>query len=391
MARTLVARLLVDLRRHARGLADRLSALPTDDERAAHVRDAAERVRTIQGYINELVQDPAIDDERLATNYWATYRRLREGLNQLEWFVVTLLERFGEPDRTISRVLRRLCAQIGWSQRVPLVGAYASDYYSTALGMIYVPASETSSLLGLPDFGHELAHVLLLRVADRAAWRAPFEQALADYIERLRGRLRRDNQDAYLALLPELIRQWRDHWWSEFSADMIATYLMGPAYGWQHVRLCAGRVEAFAPGLDEDEASDHPSDEARFRGICTLLRTLAPSEDRDALEDFWSSYLRASGQMAPPDYDLVYPPELLEPIAANVISRCRALGLRSFDQAASSPDDVVALLNEAWRRFEADPVAYEAWEREALLGLFSSSGAPDSDVVAPAPAPRTPA
>src|SRR5439155_1841239 len=98
----------------------------------------------------------------------------------------------------------------------------------------------------------------------------------------------------YAALLVSLFGQWGDHWLREFICDMIAAYLIGPAFGWQHIRLCAGGSRsAYHPGFGE--AAEHPADEARLRGVRAVIRRLGAEVEGQEMQRLWADYLRVSG------------------------------------------------------------------------------------------------
>jgi hypothetical protein len=151
---------------------------------------------------------------------------------------------------------------------------------------------------------------------------------------------------------------------------MVATYLVGPAYGWQHVRLCASTSSAaYHPTLGE--RADHPADEARLRDMVAVLTHMGATETGARITSLWNSYLDASRKSRPQDYEVCYPQTLLESLAKNVIAGCRSLGVRGFDQPAEGPPShVPALLAEAWDRFLADaqPIPTGSTRRLRLFG-----------------------
>jgi hypothetical protein len=49
----------------------------------------------------------------------------------------------------------------------------------------------------------------------------------------------RQRPPGYIALYDRVLAQWIDSWLPEFVGDMVATYLVGPAFGWQHIRPMA--------------------------------------------------------------------------------------------------------------------------------------------------------
>lgn len=267
-----------------------------------------------------------------------------------------------------------------WPLDAPLVCGFSTNYYWTfgIFGLVCVPSGEGLTLLGLPDLCHELGHILHLH-------REP--QLMGDFIRELLAYVDQEKRRAALAQRPQsyqalfdpLLDHWRDKWLLEFVADMVATYLLGPAYGWQHVRLCATTGQpAYRPVLGE--AADHPANEARLRGALAVLERAGANEAGARVLTLWHAYVSVVGECKPADYDVCYPPALIQSLARRVVDGCAALGIRRFDDLATAGGgaggtDVAQLLGEAWMRFITDPPAYAQWEpgqRDALwreLGL----------------------
>lgn len=139
------------------------------------------------------------------------------------------------PQRERSRLTRlchRLAEQVRWPLPAPLVTAISSQYYWTqpVFNVICVPTAEETTLLGLPDLCHELAHVLFLH--HETILLGDFIQLLAAYIAQERQQVdAHQRPPEYRALYDYLFTQWRDAWVQEFVSDMVATYLVGLAFG----------------------------------------------------------------------------------------------------------------------------------------------------------------
>jgi hypothetical protein len=291
----------------------------------------------------------------------------------VECYPLLFVERYAESDRRLTRLCRRLAQQIRWPLTPPLVGGFSTQYYWTMapFGVICVPAAEESTVLGLPDLCHELGHILLLQEEPR--FTQTFLGGLAAYIVAEQRRVvagQRASQ--YTALYAQLFAQWRDQWLREFVCDMIATYLVGPAFGWQHIRLCAGGSRsAYRPAFGE--TAEHPADDARLRGVTSVLATLGIATTQ--LETLWADYLRMSGERRPPDYERCYPDSLIKSLAIKTVEGCRAVGLRGFDEIPNPREgDIIGLIDEAWQRFLADPAPYLEWERMRMDQLWHDLG-----------------
>ena len=151
---------------------------------------------------------------------------------------------------------------------------------------------------------------------------------------------------------------------------MVATYLAGPAFGWQHVRLCSREgAQGYFPSLGED--AEHPANEARLSGILAVLEEMGHRHDAAHIEALWNQYMALTGELRPSDFGKCYPPHLLTALARNVIEGCSHLNIRAFNAITDTNGDVIALIQEAWTRFQNDPLQFADWEQQQLQQLWS--------------------
>jgi hypothetical protein len=368
--------LLYDLEQRCTLLRDRVGALPADPEIRDHTLLAYRMVERIRRDAAQLLMDPSLGAPALRRNHLQLYKRWHELALLVESYPLPFIERYAEPDQWLTRLCHRLAEQVRWPTLTPLVAALSSQYYWTMpdFSLICAPAAGATTLLGLPDLCHELGHILLLH--RETALTGDFVHELAAYIEHEQRRVAAQQRPPeYRRLYNLLFAQWYDAWLREFVADMIATYLVGPAFGWQHVRLCAGRSQAaYHPALGE--MAEHPADEARLRGVLAVLELMGAQEARARIGALWQDYLTVSAEIRPADYEVCYPQALIASLARRTVEGCRAFGLRGFDQVLDPPrtDDIPALLHEAWQRFLIDPQSYADWERQQLEKLQQSLG-----------------
>jgi hypothetical protein len=362
--------LLRDLEHHCVMLRDRLVTIPADPDVRTHALQAYREVEIIRREVVQQLHDPSLGLSILLPNHLQLYKRWSERVSVIESYPFLFVERYAPSDRQMTRLCQRLAAQVGWPLPPPLVAAFSNQYYwaMPEFNIICVPAAEGTTLLGLPDLCHELGHILLL-----AQWDAlvgDFLRELASYILQEQRRVGTEQRPKeYRPLYNQLFMQWKDAWLLEFVSDMVATYLVGPAFGWQHVRLCAGNsLAAYHPTLGE--RADHPADEARLRGIVAVLTQMGAAEAGARITALWDCYLEASRETRPQDYEVCYPQALLESLAKRIIAGCRSLGVRGFDQPGGPPNDLPSLFGEAWERFLADSQTYAAWERSQIETLW---------------------
>jgi len=361
---------LMDLERYCVVVRDRLAAPSVADEVRDYALDAYGAVERVRREVSALLVDPMLGSPALQPTQYRQYRRWRELVLLVESYPLLFVERYDASDRRLTRLCRRLAGQVGWPLPPPLVAAFSTQYYWTEprFNVVCAPATEGATLLNLPDLYHELGHILMERreedlVGDMAG-------EIDAYVRAEKGRVEMQQRPPhYRPLYDRLLGQWRGVWLAEFVADMVATYIGGPAFGWQHIRLCAGMSHgAYVPGLDE--TADHPADEARLRGIVAVLDNLGLGDDARRIRDLWARYLHVGGETRPADYEVCYPQALVASLARRVVAGCDALGLRPFAPRAEEGGSIVALVGEAWEIFLEDSPGYEAWERARLGALW---------------------
>ena len=361
---------------------ERMQALLLECEPAppadAHALRLYRRVLELKDRIQKLRDDPALDEPILLRQNQEKFTRLAEEVVAFESYPLPAVLRFSEHDALGCALCARLMAECGITVDPPLLACFSTDYYSAVppYGLIFVPALESSSLLGLPDLLHEVAHLVL--AAHYGLLLHEFLDFLSGDVKKLKRRLRLEQHPLEPQELDWIGDQWRHRWVLEFVADMIAVYACGECYAWQHLRLCSQRNEELhAPALRED--SEHPAPEARFRGIVAMLKAMGASSQVESLRHAWREHETATGQKGqlPPNYERCYPEAWLERLAKEVARACGELGMRRFDDATHEGHEgeattLVAESRVAWKRLMAATPDFAAWEKEQMTRLHGA-------------------
>jgi hypothetical protein len=232
------------------------------------------------------------------------------------------------------------------------------------MDLIFVPSLEPDRLLGLPDIYHELGHMILFREEKQ------FKAAALAEVERQFDRLRRDAIHANwpresLDELENYRYLWRAAWWLEFGADFIATYLVGPAFGWCNIRTSTNLGGELHVGSES-----HPADDARATAMEMMLDKIDAAQDSAAIRQRWSELVRLSGEIPPQRFELAYPGELLSALCNIVYDCCRQLGLRQWVLPDAAEQTVGAELHRAWNEFRQRPESFAGYERRVLKLLM---------------------
>jgi hypothetical protein len=290
-------------------------------------------------------------------------------LNILRRALLPFFSHYGPNERYLTALTKALAEEAGLPIITPIVGTFSQAGYrtDTAYKTLNVPAGEAGQMLALPDLVHELGHLLLLEQAG---------EVLTDFIREILGPYTQSLPNSGAVSGSLLHRQYALSWAAEFFADAIATYICGPSYGWQHIRLNAqsGALAAQSltnPWLPAEPSSApqtdrHPSDTARKDVIAIVLRRGGHADAADALEARWAAVTAGAGR-APETYRVTYPAALLEGLCGLTADWCDANDVVAFSEKGRG--SVVDQIDVAWRLQLEDPVAYSKTEAGSVTAL----------------------
>jgi hypothetical protein len=341
--------------------------------------DYAPRIRNKLVRIETVLIAMAADNDLLNPSYllnnFKKYRGLSREVQLLEAFPLPVILRYSGSDHNFYKLCCLACEQIAYPLPPPVVSTISTEYYwaHPTYRLVAVPLCEEFQLLSLPDLYHELAHFLYAEYTPYL--QSGFMNDLDKYIEGEKQRARNEHREKpYLELFEKVKFEWKEKWIVEFICDMIATYLVGPAYGWANLRLSANsltKFEVFGPKFDQFLAVEHPSDEARMRGIYTMLRQLKHDYEIKNIDEKWQQYISLSESHRPVDYVYFHPDQLLDTLAQYVLDGCKNIGLISVnEQLLSNEMNLVVILNAAWQKFIEEPESYPDWERAQLQEIY---------------------
>jgi hypothetical protein len=365
---SLLHQLLHDVEQRCSYLISELDRVHTTlpPEAQAYRNKMAALLQRAAQHVSTLLNDPGIQHPHFAKNYYYDYKRLAELIQAMEEGPVLALGRFSAEDRMVTMVVQRICDETGYPYDQPLCSAMSAQYYWALTGMdlIFVPCSESLHLLGLADLYHELAHFVLYRRANSLI--IPFQQIIDLHFDQA---VREGRQKGWtprsLDALAEYRQRWKRSWYLEFASDVLATYWAGPAYGWANVRLCTNMSsELFS--ID----AEHPSDDARAKIVGRMLRKTSCDAETGRIDAKWNELLTLTGQIAPQEYTLAYPPKLMDELVDFLFAEFQQAGLiMRQQQNVASGVQVTELLNQAWEEFEARPETFAVFERQKVEEL----------------------
>lgn len=319
-----------------------------------------------RGIVDAMLADPDLEDPAYATSYFRDYKDVARLMHELENLPLLVLRRFTKQDQTVTSLMAAICREVGFPHAAPICSSISSQYYWTVahMDLVFVPCLEPDHLLGLPDGYHELGHILLFRDKKRLEYPA---LAIVDrwYDKTIAHGKQLNWAQASLDEVDGFRHQWRRSWLLEFGSDLIATYMVGPAFGWCNIRTSTNLGGELFSGSES-----HPADDARARAIGLMLQRIGCDQPCEAIKQRWDELVALSNESPPDRYDLAYPGELLNELAEFFHTACASSGLRQYSETAKEAAPVTSAVNEAWRKLQEDPDAFGDYERSTLAQLL---------------------
>lgn len=338
----IIRSLLIDLAKRIERVMERLSIVSEETELREYAIFGASEIAKIPEKIEEALKTENMEDPEILEPIVNQKSGWERRVDEIEYYLLPALERYNDLDRCLSRMCRRMTEQINWPEdlQLPLVAGISSSYFVvlSSVYLITIPQVDGVNPLTLPDLCHELGHIIIA-FKGLNLWE---EVKVATY-KHYAKIFDPDN-------FGELLDLWAGSWFREFSSDMIATYLCGESFGWQNIRLC---VNTYSDPFSV--FASHPADDARMRGIVEVLKLLDRTTEANKLWKVWNEYAFLTKQNPEADYSLYFPTPLIKKVAKAVTKFCRDVGLRECNQLPDDEKDILAYVDRAWKKFNANP------------------------------------
>ncbi|MDO3641503.1 hypothetical protein [Mucilaginibacter sp. L3T2-6] len=334
------------------------------------LQKTAEMLSDLHGEVKEIIDSGDLDVPKLSKYYVSQFNTFHERLLNIELFRFLVIINFGEPEIYFRKKIKRIYKEINCFQVPPIITTISnSENYFWALpnyDIIAVPSGEEKSLLNMPDLFHEIGHLIYFQY--ELFLKGKIEQTLKGFYDQQIVNVDLEDRNPELkAFYREKYIRWINAWIMEFCCDMIATYLVGPAYGWSNFKLAT-------VGLNKNktykDTPSHPSDEARMRAILTMLQKTGYLTEASQIKRSWDEFLNAANKPVPSNYDEIFPDDVIGTLADSIISGCVAIDLRSYaEQITEHAEPISHILNMAWDNIMAKPFQFEAWEKNVIEGI----------------------
>ena len=325
--------------------------------------------------------------EESVTNALVTVKHCTKAINAVEGYGMPPLHCQSEQAVFLNGVLTTMHGEVGLPFPCPAVSCTSSNHYFThpATNTVHVPLSEASFLLHMPDFYHELGH-LLLEHSDYAEKSQIVLSCMASAVEAIDAWYPQltDNAGRKSAHAPAqddvawMRNRWKDNWVQEAFCDLFALFAAGPAYAYSNLYLVS-KTDASPYRLNLLAGQDHPSGEARMRLLDAGMRLLGHGREAAHIREVWDSLAQLYGD-PPEGYWNAFPTSLLRDIASAIIPALGRAGLRGYSGEGGAAGEgaggatVAALLNDAWMGFwRNDGRGFRDLERALISRLASMS------------------
>jgi hypothetical protein len=236
--------------------------------------------------------------------------------------------------------------------------------------MIAVPQGEEKHLLNLSDLYHEIGHLIFIQ--SETFLTGEHLEKVKIYFNRLAATKRGRKDGPLKKKINNAMNAWENTWSEELACDLIATYLVGPAYGWSHMKICAVSSGFNNIYSHNNVFKEHPADEIRMRVILKMLVQIGCDEEAGCIQRAWNKFLEETHNERPTAYDLIFPQELIDSITENVYSGSKNILLHSYPEQKNKYTRPISLIvNEAWTRIRNEHNSFAFWETEQIENIWS--------------------
>ncbi len=317
--------------------------------------------------IETLINSGDLDIESLSSNNIIKYNTFHERLLTIELFRYLVIVNYGKPEEYFKKKIGRIYKEINCLQKQPIVTTISnSENYYWALpsyDIIAVPSGEEKNLLNLPDLFHEMGHLIYNQY--EMYLKGKFEESLNRFYDSESQRVFYEQRSTTLInFYREKLAWWLSSWIMEFTCDLIATYLVGPAFAWTNLKLTtlsSGKNRVF------QASPSHPSDEARMRAVFYLLNKMGHTAEMVEIKDSWDTFLKTTNNIVPGNYNYIFPQHLIEELADCVFTGCKDIDLVVYsDQLQQYAEPISKMLNDAWHMLFNSPGDFKDWERSKI-------------------------
>jgi len=309
-----------------------------------------------------------LDVDFLAPNNITDFNQYFEWFKNIEFYRISVIMNYREEaEGYLNKKIKKIYDEIKHLSNPPILTTISNsqDYYwaETYFEIIAVPYGEEHNLLNLPDLYHEIGHLICRQYPDIVEDKfLPILRAYFD--EQINLSYDKGTNEHYVPFFNEKKKYWEAYWIEEFTCDMIATYLCGPAFAWANMKMSAISNGSKAIFL---YSPSHPSDESRMRAVFMMLNKIDFANECGEITASWEQFLAHTNNPKGPDYEFIFPDALLEQLRDIVFDYCKGIDLATYqEQIETHTNPISKTVNDAWNELHREPFEFERVQREMI-------------------------
>lgn len=315
-----------------------------------------------------------LDVDFFAPNNLTDFNQYYEWFKNIEFYRISVIMNYREEaEGYLNKKIQKIYDEIKHLSNPPILTTISNsqDYYwaETFFEIIAVPYGEEHNLLNLPDLYHEIGHLIFRQYPDIVEDK--FLPILRNYIDEQINLSKDENTDThYIPFFTEKQKHWEAYWIEEFTCDLIATYLCGPAFAWANMKMSAISNGSKAIFLD---SPSHPSDESRMRAVFMMLNKTGFAHECAEIIESWEQFLTHTNNPKDPDYKFIFPDNLLEQLTEIVFNYCKGIDLATYqEQIEIHKNPISKIVNDAWIELHNNPSEFEKIQKEMIVLIRGS-------------------
>lgn len=344
-----------------------------EDIQKAFVPKTIEYLEELKSLLQAKISGVDLDIDILANNNLYEFNKLNELFQTIELYRFEVIANYDVPEIYFNKKIARIYNEIRHLSIPPIITTISNseNYYwaHPVFEIIALPYGEENNLLNLPDLYHEIGHLICKQYPDIV--KAKFSPALQQYFNAEIDRSYDEKtHEHYVPFLQNKHKRWEEYWIEEFTCDMIATYLCGPAFAWANMKMSALSNGSNAIFVD---SPSHPSDEARMRAVFLMLNKIGFNYECDEIKSSWEQFLNHTNNPKHPDYKYIFPEALLEALTDIVYDYCKGIDLATYnEQIEAHQNPVSKIVNDAWQTLFDNPNEFEKLQAEMITQIRAS-------------------
>ncbi|MBL7894840.1 MAG: hypothetical protein JNK50_06085 [Bacteroidia bacterium] len=337
------------------------------DIQKSFVPKTLEYLDTLKSHLNIILQSGDLDIDILANNNLYQFNELNEAFQTIELYRYEVIENYDGPEIYFSKKIARIYNEIRNLSIPPIITTISNseNYYwaHPVFEIIAVPYGEENNLLNLPDLFHEIGHLICKQYPNivDSKFVPSLDKYFKDEIDRSYDE---KTHEHYVPFYTEKLSKWKDYWIEEFTCDLIATFLCGPAFANANMKMSA--LSNGSSAIYADSPS-HPSDEARMRAVFLMLDKLGFNNECAKIKADWELFLHHTNNPKHPDYKFIFPNDLLAELTEIVYDYCVGIDLASYnEQLKNHKEPISKHINDAWNLLHSKPKEFEDWQKKII-------------------------